>query len=43
MSGTRSSSPFSLIHSDIWGASKIPNILGAKWFVAFIDDCIRVT
>ena len=30
---------FSLIHSDVWGPSKIPNITKAKWFVIFIDDC----
>ena len=42
LSNTRSSYPFSLIHSDIWGPSKIPNILGVEWFVSFID-CTRVT
>ena len=38
-----SSSPFFLIHSDIWGLSTIPNILGSKWFLTFIDDCTRVS
>lgn len=33
--------PFTLIHSDIWGPSPIPNI--ASWFVYFIDDYILVT
>ncbi|KAL6328809.1 hypothetical protein AAG906_003826 [Vitis piasezkii] len=28
----KSSIPFYLIHSDIWGPSPIPNITGAKWF-----------
>ena len=37
------SSPFFLIHSDIWGPSTIPNILGSRWFVTFIDDCTRVS
>ena len=32
--GNRSSKPFDLIHSHVWGA---------KWFVSFIDDCTRVT
>lgn len=36
------STPFSLIHSDIWGPSTLPNVSGAKWFVSFIDDCSRV-
>ncbi|KAL5577658.1 hypothetical protein UlMin_019357 [Ulmus minor] len=39
----RCSKPFHLIHSDIWGPSRVPNISGAKWFVSFIDDCTRVT
>ena len=36
------SSPFFLIHSDIWGPSTIPNFSGSRWFVTFIDDCTRV-
>lgn len=43
LSTTRSSKPFELIHSDIWGPSSIQNISGARWFVSFIDDCSRVT
>lgn len=43
ISNKRVSSPFALIHSDIWGPSTIPNISGARWFVSFIDDCTRVT
>ncbi|KAJ9561371.1 hypothetical protein OSB04_006531 [Centaurea solstitialis] len=37
-----SSKPFSLIHSDIWGPSRIKNISGSKWFITFIDDHTRV-
>jgi len=37
------SKPFDPIHSNVWGPSPICNILGAKWFVSFIDDCTRVT
>ena len=43
ISNKRSSSPFFLIHSDIWGSSTIPNISGSKWFVTFIDDYRRVS
>ena len=43
MSNKKSSTPFALIHTDIWGSSRIPNISGAQWFVSFIDDCSRVT
>ena len=39
----RSSNPFHLIHSDIWGPSTIPNVSRARWFVSLIDDCTRVT
>jgi len=39
----RSSSPFYLIHSDIWGPSTVPNVSGSRWFVSFIDDCTRVS
>ncbi|XP_073225657.1 uncharacterized protein [Cicer arietinum] len=37
------SQPFSLIHNDIWGPSRVKNITGSKWFVTFIDDHTRVT
>lgn len=38
-----STSPFYLIHTDVWGPSNVPNVSGSKWFVTFIDDCTRVT
>ncbi|KAI3465187.1 hypothetical protein Pfo_021850 [Paulownia fortunei] len=43
ISNKRSSVPFSLIHSGIWGPSPIPNIFGACWFVSLIDDCTRIS
>ena len=39
----RSEIPFSLIHTDVWGPLQVPCHLGAKWFISFIDDCIRTT
>ncbi|KAL5851107.1 hypothetical protein ACOSQ3_006225 [Xanthoceras sorbifolium] len=39
----RNSHPFSMIHSDIWGPSRIKNITGAKWFISFIDDHTRIS
>lgn len=39
----KSSKPFSMIHSDVWGPSKIPNVTGARWFITFIDDHTRLT
>ena len=35
--------PFSLIHSDVWGPSRVPNVTGSRWFITFIDDHTRLT
>ena len=43
ISNKRSSSPFYLIHSDIWGPSPVPNVSRPRWFVSLVDDCTRVT
>ena len=32
------SSPFALVHSDIWDPSHVKSTLGFKYFVTFIDD-----
>ena len=37
------SRPFSMIHSDIWGPSRVTNINGSRWFVSFIEDHTRTT
>ncbi|KAL5856724.1 hypothetical protein ACOSQ3_004182 [Xanthoceras sorbifolium] len=37
------STPFHLIHSDIWDPSKITTSHGKKWFITFIDDHTRIT
>jgi hypothetical protein len=36
------SRPFYLIHSDVWGPSRIPTFSNEKWFVTFIDDHTRL-
>lgn len=36
------SRPFFLIHSDLWGPSRVKNISGTRWFITFIDDHTRV-
>ena len=33
-----SSTPFDLIHSDIWGPAPIPTEGGSKYFVIFVND-----
>lgn len=35
------SKPFYLLHSDVWGPSKVNTLSGKKWFVTFIDDHTR--
>ena len=36
------SCPFAMIHSDVWGPSKVKNITGTR-FVSFVDDHTRLT
>ncbi|WVY93382.1 hypothetical protein V8G54_032470 [Vigna mungo] len=39
----RATSPFSLVHYDIWGPSRVKSTLGFQYFVTFIDDYSRCT
>ena len=39
----KNSHPFSMIHNDIWGPSRVSNISGAKWFLLFVDDHTQLT
>ena len=32
-----------VIHSDVWGPSKVSTLSGSRWFVTFIDACTRMT
>ena len=32
------SSSFAVVHSDIWGSSRVKSILGFQYFVTFIND-----
>lgn len=41
--GNQISTLFIVIHSDLWGPSRITNIFGSRWFDTFIDDCTRIT
>ena len=50
LSLNKSSVPFTLIHSDVWGPVKVPTLNGTRWFVSFIDDyscmtwvCLMIT
>ena len=38
----KKSHPFSMIHSNIWGPSRIKNIIGSRWFISFIDDHTQI-
>lgn len=39
---SRSSKPFDLIHSDVWGPAPIFNTHCFSYFVTFVDDCTRM-
>ncbi|KAK2996779.1 hypothetical protein RJ639_025625 [Escallonia herrerae] len=39
----KSPDPFMIIHSDVWGPSKVNSLGGSCWFVTFIDECTRLT
>jgi hypothetical protein len=39
----KSISPFDIIHSDVWGPSRVPSNLGYKYYVTFNDDFSRCT
>lgn len=41
--GYEESKPFNLVHSDIWGPSRVLNVNGSRWFVIFVDDHTQVT
>ena len=38
----RTSKPFALIHSDIWGPSRVSTLSHQRWFLSFVDDHTRV-
>ncbi|KAL0326609.1 UNVERIFIED_CONTAM: Retrovirus-related Pol polyprotein from transposon RE2 [Sesamum angustifolium] len=39
----RSSSPFTLVHSDIWGPCRFESLRGFRYFITFVDDYSRMT
>ncbi|KAJ7979031.1 Retrovirus-related Pol polyprotein from transposon TNT 1-94 [Quillaja saponaria] len=39
----RAESPFHLVHTDVWGPSRVSSSLGFRYFVTFIDDYSRCT
>ncbi|CAL2227071.1 unnamed protein product [Prunus armeniaca] len=43
LSTNKCTTPFTLIHSDVWGPSPVTSPSGVRWFVTFIDDCTRMT
>ena len=43
LSLNKSTIPFMVIHSDVWGPSKVTTFGGSCLFVTFIDDCTKMT
>ena len=39
----RSQSPFSLVHSDVWGPVRTSSYTGFRYFISFVDDFSRMT
>ena len=39
----RRSTPFELVHSDVWGPSRHKSLIGFSYFIYFVDDCSRMT
>ncbi|BBN68771.1 hypothetical protein Prudu_569S000200, partial [Prunus dulcis] len=39
LSMNKSTVPFAIVHSDVWGPAPISTSSSARWFVTFIDDC----
>ena len=39
----RASSPFELVHFDVWGPCPIISKTGFRYFVTFVDDYSRMT
>lgn len=37
------SSPFELVHLDIWGSFHVLTVDGYRYFLTIVDDCTRVT
>jgi len=37
------SSAFELVHSDVWGPSRVPSSKGFRYFLIFVDDFSRMT
>jgi hypothetical protein len=43
LSLSKSSAPFELVHSDVWGPTPITSYNEFKYFIIFIDDFSRAT
>ena len=41
--GIPSSTPFDLLHYDVWGPSRTPSISGHLYYILFVDDYTRVS
>lgn len=36
-------SPFELVHSDVWGTESVTSVIGFRYFVLFVDHFTRFT
>ena len=38
----KASKPFSIIHSDVWGPSRVITFFNKRWFITYIDDHTQI-
>ena len=41
MARTLKTNKLELVHTDVWGPSKVPSFGGSRYFITFIDDATR--
>ncbi|MFV1056248.1 DDE-type integrase/transposase/recombinase, partial [Klebsiella pneumoniae] len=43
LSEKRTTAPFQLIHSDLWGPTVVPSFAGFRYYICFVDDFTKYT
>ena len=43
LSNTKATTPFELIHSDVWGPTSISSFNGFRYYICFVDDYSKFT
>ena len=43
LSEKRTTAPFQLIHSDLWGPTAVPSFADFRYYICFVDDFTKYT